>query len=141
MVVDVRTHLDLFDLNDLLLFLGLRLFLLLLIFEFAVIENFAYGRRRSWRDFDKIKAGFSGDGDGFGGFYNAALFTMMVDQENLRDVDVVIDARAGGFCRAVGEGSACYELLSIGCFRLSLCAHFGEKRLTVIPKCDRGGDI
>ena len=64
---------------------------------------------------DKIEAGFGGDGDGFGRFHDAAFFAFLVDQKDLRDVDFIVYARALGFGRGCGVGSACYGLLSIGC--------------------------
>jgi hypothetical protein len=56
MDVDIRTHLDLFDLDDLLLFASFGSFFLRLIFEFAKIKNFANRRLGSRRNLDEIKA-------------------------------------------------------------------------------------
>jgi hypothetical protein len=53
-VVDVRPHLDLFDFDDLLLLFRFGFLLLLLVFEFAEIEDFADWRLRLGRDFDEV---------------------------------------------------------------------------------------
>ncbi len=44
MIVDARTHLDLFDLDDLLVLAGFGSFFLFLVFELAEIEDLADGR-------------------------------------------------------------------------------------------------
>jgi hypothetical protein len=53
-IIDVRPHLDLFDLDRLLLLASLGGFLLFLVFEFAVVENFSDRRVCIGRDLDEI---------------------------------------------------------------------------------------
>ena len=55
-LVDVRTNLDLFNLDDALFLLRLVLLLLLLIFELAEVENLADRRVGVRADFEQVKA-------------------------------------------------------------------------------------
>jgi len=106
---------DLFNLNDFLLLLGFGFFLLLLIFEFAVIKDLAYGRGRVGGYFHQIEAGAGCDGYRLIGGNDAAFFTLVVNQKNLRNINVFINARPAGFLGRGCKWSACYGLLSIGC--------------------------
>jgi hypothetical protein len=117
MVIDVRAHLDLFDLDDFLLFLRLGLFLLLLVFELAEIEDLANGRLRARRNFHEIKPCFGGEFDRFGCWNDAAFFPVLIDQKDLRNPDFFIDAGAVAFWLRGGERSAGYRRFSFGGFR------------------------
>jgi hypothetical protein len=61
--VDSRAHLDLFDLDDLLLFPRFRRFFLLFIFVFSVVHEFDYGRLGTGRNLDEIEAFFFSNGE------------------------------------------------------------------------------
>jgi len=92
MVVDVRAHLDLFDLDDLLLLLGFGFFLLLLILVLAVIEYLADRRLRVGRNFDQVKPGANGDLYCFLGRYDPALFSGVIYEKDLRNSNLLVDA-------------------------------------------------
>ena len=53
-IINARAHLDLFDFDDLLMFARFGGLLLLLVFKFTIIKNFAHRRRGVWRDLDEI---------------------------------------------------------------------------------------
>ena len=114
-VVDVGPHLDLLDLDDLLLLLGLGLFLLLLVFVLAVIKDLAHRRLGVRRDLDKVKAGLLCDGERPVGRDDTALLAGVVNQKNLGNRDILVDARPVVLGRGGGDWSACYVLLSMGC--------------------------
>ena len=57
-IVDARAHLDLFDLDDLLLLARLGGLLLLLVFVFAVVEDLGDRRIGVGRDLDQVEPGF-----------------------------------------------------------------------------------
>jgi hypothetical protein len=115
--VDVRPHLDLFDLDDLLLFLRLGLFLLLLVFEFSEIEDLADGRLGSRGDFDQIETRGLRDFNRLRGRNDAALLASFVDQKDLWNAYLLVDAGAvaAGFRGGGGGWSAGYGLISFGC--------------------------
>jgi hypothetical protein len=94
MVIDVRAHLDLFDLDDLLLLLGFGFFLLLLILVLAVIEYLADRRLRVGRNFDQVEPGAYGDLNCFLGRYDPAFFTCVIDEKDLRNTNLLVDARS-----------------------------------------------
>ncbi len=97
MVVDIRPHLDLFDLNDFLLLFRFGFFLLLLILVFAVIKNLANRRLRIWRNFHQIKAGVDGNLAGVFGGDNPAFFSSVINQQDLRNGNIFVDARSIAF--------------------------------------------
>ena len=53
--------------------------------------------------------------NGLIGGNDAALFTLVVDQKNLRNINIFIDAGPVGLWGRGCKWSACYGLLSIGC--------------------------
>src|SRR5205823_2558932 len=91
-IVDHGAHLDLLDLDDLLLLAGFGGLLLLLIFELAVIENLAHRRLGIGRQFDEIETGFLGQRQGLAGRYNAAVLSLLVDEADFSSLDAVIDS-------------------------------------------------
>lgn len=105
--VRVRAELDLFDLDDFLLFAGLGLALLGLVFELAKVHNLANRRVCVWRNLNKIQPGFFGQNHGAGGRYNAAIFAIGANQADFRGADVLVDARASVtlWRRIVGSAS------------------------------------
>lgn len=82
MIIGTRPHLDLFDLNDLLLLAGFGFALLLFIFELAEIHDLTHGRFRIRRNLDQIKTCFFGHFHGAGGRNNAYIFAICADQAN-----------------------------------------------------------
>ncbi len=92
MRVDVRPHLDLLDVDRLLLLAGFRGFLLGLILEAAVIENLADRRFGIGRYLDKIEADVGGNGARFFDGDNSVVLALVIDKLDLRNVDFVIDA-------------------------------------------------
>ena len=94
MIVDVRTHLDLFDLDDLLLLARLGRLLLRLVLVLAEIQDLADRRLGVGRDLDQIEAGLGGalacvvDGD------HADIVAGGVDELDVWSVDALVDAGA-----------------------------------------------
>ena len=91
--VDGGAHLDLFDLDDLLLFSRFCRFFLLFVFVFSIVHEFDYGRLGAGRYFDEIEAFLFSDGESV--FYAklAKLFTVCADKKNRICGDVLVDAR------------------------------------------------
>jgi hypothetical protein len=109
-IVDHRPQLDLFDLDDLLLFTGFGGFLLRLIFVLAVIENFANRRNRIGRDFYQVEPGFLRHGKRCIDFGNAFVGTVFIDELDLADADLLVDARpllSGGLRRSDRATNGC----------------------------------
>lgn len=111
-IVDGRAHLDLLDLDDLLLFAGFGGLFLLLIFVFAVVHQFDHGRACFRRDFDQIESLFFGNGASFGNTDLAIFGAVVTDQQNRARENFLIDARAVfGWCgRLSCETSGYYDL-------------------------------
>jgi hypothetical protein len=97
-VVDVGAHLDLFDLDDLLVLTRLVRLLLRFVFVFAVVGDLGDRRNRIGRDLDQIETGLFGHLDGLAGTEDADHVAVLVDQSDLRRFDFAVDARtlAGG---------------------------------------------
>jgi hypothetical protein len=93
MIVDGGAHLDLFDLDDLLLLASLCSLLLLLVFEFPVVHQLGYGGLGFGRNLDEIEAVLFSDGAGFVGADFAVFVPVFSDQENGATEDFLIDAR------------------------------------------------
>ena len=92
-VVDGRAHLDLLDLDDLLLLARLGGLLLLLVFELAVVHQLDDGRLGLRRNFDEIEAFFFRDGAGFVEADLAVFVTVVSDQKDGAGKDFFVDAR------------------------------------------------
>ena len=102
-IVDARAHLDLFDLDDLLTLAGLGGFLLLLVLEFAIVEDLADGRLGVGRNLHEIEPGLLGTLHGVETAHNADILIGFVDQTDVSSPDRLIDPRAG--CFALGRAS------------------------------------
>ena len=95
--VDVGSVLDLFDLDMVLLLLGLARLLLLLEAEAPVVHDLADDGARVGGDFNEVQTLVAGhpqslvDGD------NADLFTISADEADRREPDSFIDAHLGCF--------------------------------------------
>src|SRR3984957_19407691 len=112
-IVDHRPQLDLLDLDDLLLLARLGGFLLRLIFVFAEIEDFADRRDRIRRDLDQIEPGLLRHGYGGADFRDALVGAVFVDELNLANADLLVDARTllGGGLHASARATNGYSLL------------------------------
>src|SRR6266576_4158723 len=97
-VIDARAQLDFLNLDDLLLFAGFVLFLLLFVFELAVIEDFTDGRIGVWRDLHKIEPGIGRHVERFVASDHSHHLTAFVDKTDAHHADLLVDARplAGG---------------------------------------------
>jgi hypothetical protein len=116
-IVDGGAHLDLLDLDDLLLLAGLGGLFLLFVFVFAVIHQFADGRLVVWRYLDHVEAFFLAQRQGFIQPDLAVFVAIVTDQENSFGGDFVIDARAvlgGGF---FGRAETSNDYDSLLCLR------------------------
>jgi hypothetical protein len=96
--VDVRAHLDLLDLDDLLVLARLGRFLLVGVFQLAEIEDLDDRRLRVWRDFDEVQARLFGGEQCVIDGNIPAIAAVCIDELYAWDSDVAIGARAV-FCR------------------------------------------
>jgi hypothetical protein len=112
-IVDGGAHLDLLDLDDLLLLAGLVGLFLLFVFELAVIEQLADRRLVVGGDLDQIEAFFFRDGAGFVGADLAIFVPVVADQKYGAGGDLFIDARPilGGRGRILLKTSGYYDSL------------------------------
>jgi hypothetical protein len=92
-IVDHRPQLDLLDLDDLLLLARLGRLLLRLIFVLAVIENFADRWDRVRRDLDEVEPGFLRQRQCGADFRDALVGAILVNELDLADADLLVDAR------------------------------------------------
>jgi len=109
-VVDVRPHLDLFDLDDLLMLARLGGLLLVGVFQLAEIEDLDDRRNGIWGDFDEVEPGFFSRQQCLVDGNIAAVVSVGIDKLNARDTNVEIGAgtvldwggsfkrSANGFC-------------------------------------------
>src|SRR5256714_108900 len=97
-VIDARAQLDFLDLDDLLLLAGFVFFLLLFVFELAVIEDLADRRIGIRRYFDEIETGSGCHGERFTAPDDPHHLALLVDKAHANAADLVIDAGslAGG---------------------------------------------
>jgi hypothetical protein len=94
MVVDHRPELDLLDLDDLLFLAGFRLLFLLLEPILAVIQDLADRRHGVGRNLDQVEPGFGGLGQRVCYGDGSEVRTVFVDQVNLANANVFVDALA-----------------------------------------------
>ena len=107
-LVGAGAKLDLFDFDDVLLFAGLSLALLLLIFEFAEIHDLADRRFGIWRNLNQIQPCLLSHLHCTGGCDHADIFAVRSDQPDFRATDTIIDTRACVTLRRGIVGSASY---------------------------------
>jgi hypothetical protein len=93
MRVDVRAHLDLLDLDDLLVATRLGGLLLVGVFQLAEIEDLDDRRLGVGGDFDEVEAGFLSQGESIVDRYNAPVLSAVVDELNLGNPDVLVRTR------------------------------------------------
>src|SRR5215471_15103810 len=115
-IVDHRPQLDFFDLDDLLLLARLGRLLLRLILVLAEVENLADRRDRIWGDLYKIKPGLLRHGQSGVDFCDALVGAVFVDELNLADADLLVDARP-----LLGGGLRRSDWTTNGCSLLCCC--------------------
>src|ERR1700733_8925121 len=112
-IVDHRTEFYLLDLDDLLLLARLGGFLLCLVFIFAKIENLADWWDRIRRDLDQIEPGLLRHGQSCLTFGDAFVGAVFVDELDLANADLLVDARTllgGGLRRSHWATNGAYLL-------------------------------
>eukprot|EP01035_Chromulina_nebulosa_P014088 gene14087-18643_t len=93
MVIDVRTHLDLLDLDDLLVLARLGRLLLVGVLQLAEIEDLYDGRDRIGRYFDQIEPGLFGEQQCVVDGNIAAVLAFGVDKLDPGNPDITVGAR------------------------------------------------
>jgi hypothetical protein len=93
-VVDHRAELDLLNLDDLLFLAGLGLLFLLLEPVFAIVQDLADRRHGVGRNLDQIETGLRGLGQRVCDRDGSEVGTVLVDQVNLANANIFIDALA-----------------------------------------------
>jgi hypothetical protein len=63
------------------------------IFIFSEVEDLAYRRIGTWRNLDQVKPHLHGKAKRVGGGHDAELVCIVIDDSNLRRLDLLIDAR------------------------------------------------
>src|SRR6266700_4144552 len=113
-IVDHGPELDFLDLDDLLLLARLGGLLLLLVFEYAVVEDLADRGGLVGDDLDEVQPRFGGDGERVADLNGAVVLSLLIDQLHLANANLIVDARAvllngqRGFHRATnGEDLLC----------------------------------
>ncbi len=91
-VIHVDTELHFFYYDRFLMFLGLALFLLLLVQELSVVHNPAYGRLRRRRNLYQIQVAFAGHFQRFVGRQDADLFAFIVNYADFPGTNALVDA-------------------------------------------------
>ncbi|MET3661780.1 hypothetical protein ABID44_002108 [Aquamicrobium ahrensii] len=123
MVVDVRAHLDLFDLDDLLVLAGFRRLLLGGVFQLAQVEDLGDRRIGVGGNLNEVQPGLFGEQEGFAGGNFAAVVAVGIDKLDAGDLDVPVSARPflGGRC--------CFERSANGRILLELLIRRMRRRL------------
>ncbi len=80
MVIDRRAQANLFQIDDLLIFTGFFLFLLLFELKLSVVHDTGNGWFCSWSNENKIKIDAFCDFKGFVLGFDSKLFTILIDQ-------------------------------------------------------------
>ena len=126
MRVDIRTHFNFFDINCFLAFARFAGFFLFLIFQLAIIKDFANRRRGIWRNFHQIKPFFLGHSQCRVCINNALFFAISANQQHLWHFNQMVHTRPGSGGQR-GGGSANYG------FAPFLFAHQAFARLRLKP--------
>jgi hypothetical protein len=121
MVIDVGTHLDLFDLLRLLALAGEVGLFLGLIFEFTDVEEFGDRRIGVGRDFNQIETKLVGLLHRFLGVHDAQIFAIFVDHPHLRRLNEFVETRAvggvGRWAERAAGGKRWYGCVSKKCLK------------------------
>ena len=107
MRVDIRTHLDLFDVHRLLVLARFGGFLLGLILVLAIVHDLGDRRLGSGRHLNQIKTGLVGHFLRAVGRDDAYIFAFGINQADFWNVDLVIGARPFLLRRGRHIGAAC----------------------------------
>ena len=94
MRIDIRTHLDLFDLLGLLALFVRRLFLLGFEPHFSVIEDFTDRKIGIRCHFYQIQASCACSRDRFADIDGASFFTGFCNEKDFGRCNIIVDARA-----------------------------------------------
>ncbi|CFX16749.1 protein of unknown function [Candidatus Filomicrobium marinum] len=93
-LINRRTHLDLLDLDGLLLFACFGGFFLLLELELAVVHDLADRRLSIRRNLNEIQAGVIGAILRLEAVYHPDIFSVLINQTDFSDPNGVVDFRA-----------------------------------------------
>ncbi|MBB6011605.1 hypothetical protein HNR59_000950 [Aquamicrobium lusatiense] len=119
MVVDVRAHLDLLDLDDLLVLAGFSRLLLGGVFQLAEIENLGDRRIGIGRNLDEVQPDLFSEQESLACSDFAAIVAVGIDELDTGNLDVPVSARPvlGGRCcfERSANGRILLELLICGC--------------------------
>ena len=91
-VIYIDPKLYFFYYDRFLMFLGLALFLLLLVQEFSVVHDAAYGRLCRGRNLYQIQVAFAGHFQRFVGRQDADLFAFVVNYADFSGTNALVDA-------------------------------------------------
>ena len=94
-LVDGDGELDFLDGDDLLLFAGGAVALVLLVEELSVVLDFADGRVRVGRDLNQVQGALAGDLESVEGRNDAKLFAVFVNDADFAGTDTVVGADEG----------------------------------------------
>ena len=100
-IVDAGAHLDLLQLDHFLVLAGFGGFLLFLVFEFAVVHDFADRRVRVRRNLHQVDAGSGCALERIGRGDNTDVCAGLVDQSNFAGPDQFVDLRTFGLALLV----------------------------------------
>src|SRR3546814_5434313 len=89
-IIDVGTHLDLFDVLRLLRLAGLVGLFLRLVFEFADIEELGDGRIGVGRDLDEVETDLGCLLDRLARVHHAQIFALVIDHADLLALDELV---------------------------------------------------
>ena len=103
--IDLGAQTDFFKLAVLAVAAGFLLFLFLLVLPLAIVHDPADGGLGLRRDLHQVQAGFARAALGFVEVDDADLFVVVVNQENRRDADEVVDAQPFARVALRGESS------------------------------------
>src|SRR5262249_4062186 len=117
MIIDARSHLDLFDFDDLLPLACLGGLFLLLVLEFAVVEHLGHGRTGVGGYLHQIEPRSHGSGEGVGNRHHANIVTILIDQPDFADPDVLVYPWTGWLALWRGPHWASYWAVSFDSFR------------------------
>jgi hypothetical protein len=90
-VVDHRAHLDLLDLDDLLMLAGLGGLFLLFVFVLPVVHQLDHGRLGLGRDLDQVETLFLADGERIVDADLAVFVAVVPDEQDSLGGDVFVD--------------------------------------------------
>ena len=116
--VGAETEADAFGFDFLLLALCLLFFLAFGVEVFAVVEDFADGRRRFWGHFDEVEFLLFGASDGLFDRHVFGDGAVHIDDKHKRHANVFVDARLGKLddfrlWSSVSSSTHCFVILNL----------------------------